>query len=137
MTSFFAGQGSVIQNMVHLTPREALDAIGRGALLVDVREDFMIEMKVMSLPEILFLPRSRFTELYEGLPRDRPLILADCVGLYSKEAVAFLLAHGFADVANLNGGISAWEEAGLPMNVDPDRLWTGSCMCQLKPRRDS
>ena len=137
MTSFFAAQGSVIQNMVHLTPREALDAIGRGALLVDVREDFMIEMKVLGLPEVLFLPWSRFKELYEGLPRDRPLILADCVGLYSKEAVAFLLEHGFTEVANLNGGISAWEESGLPMNVDPDHLWTGSCMCQLKPRRDS
>jgi rhodanese-related sulfurtransferase len=137
VTSFFAGQGSVIQDMVHLTPREALDAIGRGALLVDVREDFMIEMKILGLPEMLFLPRSRFKELYEGLPRGRPLILADCVGIYSKEAVAFLVGHGFTEVANLNGGVSAWEEAGLPMNIDPDRLWTGSCMCQLKPRRDS
>ena len=135
MAGMFTHHGIVIDGITHMSPAEALAEIQQGALLLDIREDFMIAMKTFDLPEILYLPRSHFQSSLADLPRERPVIVADAVGLYSKEAVRFLQRQGFENIANLNGGISAWEEAGMPVTADPDHRWTGSCMCQLRPRK--
>lgn len=135
MPRFFEGQGLTIGGVVHLSPREAVAALERGALLVDIREPFMVTMKAFGVPGVVCLPRSVFCSRAEALPAGQPLVIADAVGLYSKEAAAWLTAQGREDVASLNGGIADWEAAGLPMSEDPASLWRGSCMCQLKPRR--
>ena len=135
MTEFFANQGMLIHAVRHLSPAEALTAIERGAVVVDIRESFEVDMKAFGVGAVIYLAASRLRDAFEQLPRDKPLILADCVGLHSKPAVAFLQEHGFADVANLNGGIADWESAGMPMLADPDQQWTGSCACRLKPRK--
>jgi len=133
MRDFFAGQGLRINGVTHLSPREALAAIQRGALLVDIREDYELGMKTFDVPALVALANSTFEETFDQLPTDRPLIIADSVGLRSREAVVFLQRHGYAYVANLNGGILDWESAGLPTRVG--ELWAGQCACQLKPRR--
>lgn len=46
---------------------------------------------------------------------------------------AALQEHGYTEVANLNGGIHDWDDAGLPTRVGD--LWTGQCACQLRPRK--
>jgi rhodanese-related sulfurtransferase len=135
MGGFFAGQGLLINGIVHLAPREVLAAVERGAVLVDLREEYELAMKTFDVPGVLFLASSALEEAFEQLPLDRPLILADSVGLRSRAAVAFLQARGCGDVANLNGGILDWESAGLPTKVDPDGLWRGQCACQLRPRK--
>jgi len=136
MGESFAHQGLFIRGLIHLSPREALADIELGALLVDVREDYMVAMKAFDVPNLHLLPFSRFQADFEELPRDRPLILADAVGLYSREAAAILLARGYAEVASLNGGISSWEDDHLPLRVDPANLLQGGCACQLRPRRE-
>jgi len=136
MTDFFANQGLLIKEIHHLSPKEALAAIKRGAVLVDIREEYETGMKAFDVPGIIYLANSCFRDEYAQLPLDKPLILADSVGLRSKLAVAFLLEHGFVEVANLNGGILDWEGAGMPTRVNPDELWTGSCACRLKPRKN-
>ena len=136
MSDFFANQGLFINGMVHLSPREALAAIERGALLVDIREDYALVMKTFDVPGVIYISDSRLKESFDELPRDRPLILADSVGLRSREAVALLQQQGYVDVANLNGGILDWEGAGLPTKVDPQELWAGQCACRLRPRKD-
>lgn len=131
---FFQHQGLFVHGLIHLSPTEALAEIGAGALLVDVREQFMVEMKAFGIPGVHYLPFSRFKTGFDELPRDRPLILADAVGLYSREAAAFLLERGYSEVASLNGGISRWEDDQLPLATDSAGLWQGSCACRLKPR---
>jgi len=132
MSAFFANQGLFINGITHLSPREALAAIERGAVLVDLREEYELAMKTFDVPEVVFLANSEFTASFSQLPTDRPLILADSVGLRSRDAVAFLQQQGYTEVANLNGGIVDWDNAGLPTRVG--NLWTGQCACQLKPR---
>ena len=132
MSGFFAGQGLCINGTVHLAPREALAAIERGAVLVDLREDYELAMKEFDVPGVVCLANSTFKERFADLPTDRPLILADSVGLRSRDAVALLQQHGYPEVANLNGGILDWDNAKLPTRVG--NLWTGQCACQLKPR---
>lgn len=134
MKGFFAQQGMVIQGVVHLSPKEALVAVERGALFVDLREDYLVVMKAFDLPGVLHLPYSQFKQAAGQLPKDQPMVFADAVGLYSKEAVIYLREHGYEEIASLNGGILAWEDAGLPTGVNKNELWSGSCMCQLRPR---
>lgn len=135
MTPFFANQGLFVHGVIHLSPKEALAGIEAGALLVDVREDYMVAMKAFDVAGVCYLPFSRFKTDISELPKDRPLIIADAVGLYSREAAAILLEQGYTDVASLNGGISGWEDEKLPLLLDPANLLQGGCACQLKPRR--
>jgi len=68
------------------------------------------------------------------VPRDRFLILGDCVGLRSKEVLIKLINLGFTNIVSMAGGFVDWERDGLPIVVDMQERLTGSCMCQLKPR---
>jgi rhodanese-related sulfurtransferase len=71
-------------------------------------------MKRFDLEGVVSMPHDTFKATYRKLPTDRPLIVADGVGERSKRDVAFLLAHGYSDVANLVGGLLDWESDGLP-----------------------
>jgi rhodanese-related sulfurtransferase len=105
-------------------------------VLVDIREQYETGMKAFDVRGVIYLANSSFREGFDQLPKDRPLILADSVGLRSKLAVAFLLEQGFANVANLIAGILDWESAGMPTRTNPDEQWVGSCACRLKPRKN-
>jgi arsenate reductase (thioredoxin) len=131
--TFFAGRGLCINGITHVSPREALAAIEQGALLVDIREEYELAMKTFDVPGVVFLANSTFAGTFDQLPTDRPLILADSVGLRSRDAVVLLQQHGYTELASLNGGILDWNNAGLPTRVGS--LWTGQCACQLKPRK--
>jgi rhodanese-related sulfurtransferase len=83
-----------------------------GPLLVDVREpnefaDYRAEGAVL-------FPLSTFTLKYESLPRNRQLLMICQSGARSAQATAYLLANGWPDVANVEGGSLAWVRAGLP-----------------------
>jgi len=132
MSPFFDGYGNVIDGIVHLTPKEAFYLCSKGAILLDVRPEVMASYKSFDVPEYLYCYHQEFESYYHHLPNDRPIIIADAVGLRSKEIVLFLIEQGFSMVANLAGGITDWEKDGLPMVVDNKQRLTGSCMCQLR-----
>ena len=48
-------------------------------------------------------------------PRDVPLVLVCRSGSRSGIGASLLASMGFTDVANLKGGMDAWEQAGLPV----------------------
>ncbi len=81
-------------------------------LLVDVREPD--EYSTLRVPGAVLLPMSTFRERFEELPKDRPLLVMCARGGRSLVASTHLAAHGYADVTNVEGGITAWREAGLP-----------------------
>ena len=114
---------------------ETFEAVCKGAFIVDIREDYEIAIKKFSVPNIIKIPNSTFTENFSELPKDKPIIIADSVGLRSKKIVKFLIDNGYSLVANLNGGIVDWEKDKLPMNIDKDELLTGSCLCHLRPKK--
>ena len=49
------------------------------------------------------------------LPKDKPILLVCAVGGRSYAAGRVLSSHGYKEVYNLNGGIAAWKNAGLPL----------------------
>lgn len=135
MEDLFSNSGFESGGILNLTPRQTLALCQKGALLIDVREEFMNRFKMMDVPEIIYCPFSILEETYQNLPSDKPLIFADAAGLHSKEAVKFLLEKGFGNrIANMAGGLVEWERDNLPLILDKSEKLSGSCMCQLRPR---
>lgn len=92
-------------------PEEAMALIKDGAVLVDVREHE--EFDELHIENATLLPLSEFLDNYQQLPQDH-LVLVCAGGVRSAQATQFLSNQGF-QVANLEGGIKAWIEAGLPV----------------------
>ena len=132
--TIFPGKGLLIAGIVHLSGSEALQAARAGALLVDLRSPLETDYKKFAVPEVRYIPFEEIGERMTEIPRDRPVILADSVGLRSKDAVKYLMDQGFTNLANLNGGILDWEHDGLPLVIDLNKQLSGSCTCRLKPR---
>lgn len=54
-----------------------------------------------------------------ALEKSKPVLIYCRSGRRSAEAATYLRNNGFTDVRELEGGISAWQEAGLPVVVKP------------------
>lgn len=96
-----------------LTPTEAAEALGRGALqLVDVREAAeLAEARVQGAEHI---PLGQLSARLGELDRDRPTAFLCRSGSRSAMATRTAANAGF-DAANVKGGVIAWSRAGLPM----------------------
>lgn len=134
MNDSFNSKGMVSSGILHLSPREAYELSLQGAVIVDVREDYMGRFKMFDVPELIFCPKSMLEETYMDFPKSKPLIFANAVGLRSREAVWFLKEKGIKNIANMAGGLVEWERDGLPLKVDKSEILTGSCMCMLRKR---
>lgn len=135
MNDFFKDVGFLNRGIRNLTPRQALSLCLKGAVLIDVREDYMNRFKMFDVPEVIFCPYSILEESMARLPSGQLLIFADAAGLHSREAVLLAMAKGMADrVANLAGGLVEWERDEMPLLIDKGEKLSGSCMCQLRPR---
>ena len=85
-----------------------------GPLIVDVRE--ADEVARVRLDQGVHIPLSGFVERVTELPRDRPLLILCAAGNRSAAVTGYLLRSGWTDVTNIDGGITAWERAGLPVH---------------------
>ncbi len=65
------------------------------------------------------LPLSRFPEQMAALPRDRPIVVHCASGYRSAIAASLLQREGFSGVADLVGGLPAWESAAQVELADP------------------
>jgi rhodanese-related sulfurtransferase len=132
MNNFFEGYGFTIDGIQHLTPREANDLCHKGAILLDLRLELLFKNKRFDVPQLIHCHSNEIEEYYQNLPTNIPIIVADAVGIHSKEVVVFLMGKGYNLVANLVGGIHDWERDSLPLIIDKDETMTGGCMCQLR-----
>lgn len=131
----FSGKCFQSAGFNNLTPKDAYSvATSNGAVIIDVREDYLTGYKRFKVPQVAYIPISTIEQQYSILPLDIPLILADSTGLRSHEAMTFLAEKGYKNIANLAGGIVEWERDGLPLDTDYKEQLDGSCLCQLKPR---
>lgn len=98
-----------------LTPREAADLLAGpdAPLLIDVREES--EWNEMHIPGAVLIPLSQFVTRQGEIPEGRALIMQCRSGGRSGQAALALRLAGRANVANLAGGITDWEAAGLPV----------------------
>ena len=118
----------------NLSPREASENCAGGAIILDIREEYISQFKKFGVPVVIQIPLRRLEREYAQLPKDKWIIVADSSGLHSKEACLLLNQKGFTQVSNLAGGLVEWERDGLPLVVDKSEKLSGSCACQLRAR---
>jgi rhodanese-related sulfurtransferase len=76
-------------------------------LLIDVRAPG--EWAERRIEAAVSLPLSRFPEQMATLPRDQSIVVHCASGYRSAIAASLLQRDGYADVADLVGGLPAWE----------------------------
>jgi len=135
MKNYFEHKAIYSNGIYNLSPLQAHKLCQEGAILVDVREEYLNRFKIFDVPGLIFCPKKKLAELMLNLPVDKPLIIADASGIHSPEAVKLLMENGFkGSCANLSGGLVDWEHSGLPVIVDYTEKLSGQCACQLRPR---
>lgn len=97
--------------------RDLYAAIGQepAPTLLDVREPE--EYAAGHVEGALLMPLARTVEmaLAAELPKDEPVYVFCRSGNRSLQAAQALVAAGYEDVRNVDGGIIAWTGAGLPV----------------------
>lgn len=121
------------KEIIHISGGDAVHLLKMGAVLLDVRPDYE-RSRLFDEERVLYFPYKEIPHYLEELPKDKSLIIADAIGLRSKEVCVLLKENGFEKIYNLAGGIVDWERMGYPVTKDKSRILTGSCMCQLKLR---
>lgn len=94
---------------------ERLAAAGAGDIqVVDVREPAEFDDALGHVRGARLLPLSDLAARSGELDRDRPVVAVCRSGARSAQAVVLLQKQGFAQVANLAGGMLRWRAQGLP-----------------------
>lgn len=86
-----------------------------GFRLIDVRTDAEVARGMIPGGEHRLL--STLPARWQELDAAAPLVFYCQSGARSFQACAFLADRGFSRVYNLQGGILAWQRAGLPVEV--------------------
>lgn len=95
---------------------EAVQLINRkDALVIDVRD--VGEYESGHVAGARHLPERQLVERMSELEKfkDKPLVITCRSGARSSAAVQVLRRNGYAQAVNLQGGIGAWEQAGMPL----------------------
>ncbi len=104
----------LIERTERITASSATEqlAASAGPLMVDVRTT--PEWRVAHVDGAINLPLSQLSERVAELPPDRPLIVYCASGYRSAIATSLLSREGLPQVANMVGGLGAWDSARLP-----------------------
>lgn len=85
------------------------------AVVLDVREP--VEFASGHLPNARNIPQSKLADRLGELEpfKERTLLVVCASGIRSAKACDLLRKSGFAKVVNLDGGVSTWQQANLPL----------------------
>ena len=119
----------------YIYPKDASPLLSSGeAVLLDIRTEYEFSYKRFEAKETVFIPFEEFTieliEQYKG----KLIIIADSFGLESKKLYPVLKENNFNALC-LACGMHDWERVGMTIVVSIDFQLSGSCRCQLKPKR--
>jgi rhodanese-related sulfurtransferase len=103
-----------------MTPRQADELLREGgAQLVDVREPY--EHEAGRIGGALHIELERLPSEANALDRERPIVFYCRTGSRSALAAQAFAGSGY-DARNLDGGLEAWVEAGLPIEPSDGRV---------------
>lgn len=116
-----AANGATIATPIK--PRELWETLREGSpaehpVVVDVREPR--EYRRSHIVEAQSLPLSTLLQQGLVLAADKPIVLVCQTGRRSRRAAAVLNSLGYSDVSMVEGGMQAWEAAGLLSAVEFD-----------------
>ncbi|MBS3932841.1 MAG: rhodanese-like domain-containing protein [Truepera sp.] len=91
-----------------------LAGTGESRLVLDVREPW--EFAAGHVPGAILIPLGQLAARVGEFPQDKPLYVICRSGNRSVTASQILVAAGKRDVRNVEGGMIAWQGAGLPVS---------------------
>ena len=106
-----------LSGMTSVGPLQATQLSNReNAVFLDIRDDG--EYKGGHIPDAVHIPYRQLTERVNELSRFKqaPIIAYCRSGTRSAGVGGVLKKHGFENVYNLGGGITAWQKANLPVS---------------------
>jgi phage shock protein E len=80
-------------------------------IVFDVREQF--EYDEVRIPGVILIPLGELQDRLDEIPQDKTVIMTCRSDNRSGQATDFLRSQGFTNVHNMDGGIVAWQQAGL------------------------
>lgn len=98
-----------------LSCQQVVQAVnGKKAVLLDVRDSK--EFETGHLVDSLNIPHNKINDSLKQLEKHRQkrIIVVDKMGQHSGAVVKSLVAEGF-DAVRMGGGISEWQQDGLPL----------------------
>ncbi len=98
----------------NITVAEAYKLLQDDALLIDVREPEELGEESYDVRNVKNIPLGDLGLNLTEIPEDKHVILACQKGGRSQEAFDILKTKGFTNISNMEGGMNAWKEAGLP-----------------------
>jgi hydroxyacylglutathione hydrolase len=98
-------------------------------VILDVRSPG--ERKSKRIENSLHFPLNHLHERLLEVPRGKRLVVQCASGYRSSIGASLLRLHGIPNVADLAGGINAWEASGLPLSSDQETHQTQSAKGSL------
>jgi len=96
-----------------MTVQQAGELIEKDLEFIDIREDE--ERDYGYIPGSSWIPISELNSRMDELPEDQEAVLYCKNGERSGYVLTFLYNMGYDKLVQLEGGIDAWKEAGLPV----------------------
>lgn len=84
-----------------------------NVIVLDVREQS--EYDEGHIPGVVLIPMGEVSSRLSEIPTDKEVIVTCRTGNRSGQITDYLREQGFDNVHNMEGGIVAWEAAGLPV----------------------
>lgn len=99
--------------VAHIDPSTAFERARKGGKIVDVRSRY--EYDVAHAKGSKHVPPSQIRADETGLRREDDILVICSTGHRSDHQANKLAKLGFTRVASINGGLKAWQQAGLPV----------------------
>jgi rhodanese-related sulfurtransferase len=81
--------------------------------VLDVREQW--EYDAGHLSDVAHIPMGEVGNRLSEIPSDKTIIVYCASGARSDQISTYLQKNGYTDIHNMQGGIIAWQRAGLPV----------------------
>ena len=109
-----AAVGAPLELPADIDAKTLADIKDRSDVVVlDVREQW--EYDEGHIPGVVHIPMNDIPGRISEIPTDQTVIVSCRSGNRSGQVASFLRNEGFTNIHNLNGGIVAWQSAGLPV----------------------
>jgi rhodanese-related sulfurtransferase len=93
---------------------QAYQQYEQGAFFLDVRT--VDEWNSFHIPNSTLIPLEQLSARLNEVPRDRQVIVVCRTGSRSRSGRDLLLGAGFTQVSSVTGGVTAWSQAGYPID---------------------
>ncbi|MCB9435489.1 MAG: MBL fold metallo-hydrolase [Anaerolineales bacterium] len=105
-----------LSNLSEITPQythQQVAALDGGVQFLDIRN--LTEYQEKHIPNALHIPMGYIARHLDQISRTQPVVVHCATGIRSQVVASLLQRYGFNNIINLEGGVEAWQAAGLPL----------------------